>query len=397
MLKSKSDARRLAVILRPFPEIFVGGARDTGDPRSYYYDRLWRTWSPAQRSAARALSRALAPAAFLGGSAAHARKLGFSTANLAEILARRAPDTRLETFFDQDERKGIHAIINAGGLPLDANPLKNKHRFEIACRTGGLPLPETIGGEQDARRHEALISKPRFGSKGKGVRRLVRGAGGRWRSSDGAIRLGNGDFGQWLARERSRNRIVQQCLAPHSSVAAMSPGALPTLRIVTCLDENGAPEVTETMLRLSLADDRAADNFNADNLVAAVDKATGRIGRALRRAGNGFVEHAAHPTTGAPIAGTRLELLEQACALAIAGHRLFGDFVVIGWDIGLSSDGAVMIEGNWNPGVNVVQLVHGRPIGETRLGALYRFHLERAAAGRWAAALPIQNATWRRE
>lgn len=371
----------------------MGGARSTDDPRSYYYDRLWRIWSPAQRSAARALSGAFVPAAFLSESAAQARKLGFATANLAEILTRRAPDARLETFFDQNERKGIHAIINAGGLPLDANPLKNKHRFDVACRAAGLPLPATVGSEEDALRHDALISKPQFGSKGKGVRRFMREGSGAWQSSDGAIRIERGQFGSWFAREQSRGRIVQQCLAPHPSVAAMSPGALPTLRVMTCLDENGAPEVTDIVLRLSLAQDRAADNFNADNLVASVDSATGLIGPALRRTEDGFVEYKTHPTTGAPIAGVRLEMIAQGCALAIAGHRAFErDFVLIGWDIGLSSDGVVMIEGNWNPGVNVLQLIHGRAIGETRLGALYRLHLERVSAARWFAAKPIQIA-----
>lgn len=371
--------------------IFEGGARNTDDPRSYYYDRLWHQWSWEQRLAARMLSRVLAPAALLGGAAAQARNLGFAPGHLAEILARRAPGSRLELFFDQNERKGIHAIINAGGLPLNANPLKNKHRFDAACREAGLSLPATIVSEHDACRFDALISKPQFGSKGKGVRRFVRISGGEWRSSDGAIRLQSGDLGRWLAHERSRGRLVQQCLAPHASVAAISPGALPTLRIVTCLDEGGVPEVTETMLRLSLAQDRAADNFNADNLVASVEQATGLIGPALRRTRRGFVEHATHPATRAAIAGVRLELLEQASALAVAGHRVFSrDFAIIGWDIGLSADGAMMIEGNWNPGVNVIQLVRGHPIAETRLGSLYRFHLQRAAEELWTAALPVQ-------
>jgi hypothetical protein len=52
----------------------------------------------------------------------------------------------------------------------------------------------------------------------------------------------------------------------------------------------------------------------------------------------------------------------------------------------------VLIEGNWNPGYNVLQLVHGRGLGELRIGALYRHHLERAPAERWTAAGPLQIA-----
>lgn len=79
--------------------------------------------------------------------------------------------------------------------------------------------------------------------------------------------------------------------------------------------------------------------------------------------------------------------------LARAAHRCFApDFAIIGWDIGLSDQGPVLIEGNWNPGYNVLQLVHGVGIGELRIGALYRHHLARAPAAAWAAAGPVQVA-----
>ena len=73
-------------------------------------------------------------------------------------------------------------------------------------------------------------------------------------------------------------------------------------------------------------------------------------------------------------------------------HRHFADHALIGWDIGLSADGPVLIEGNWNPGYNVLQLVSGRGIGGMRLGELYRYHLEQAPEAAWRAATPVQVA-----
>ena len=74
----------------------------------------------------------------------------------------------------------------------------------------------------------------------------------------GAGKMGSAMLDGWLARERSEGRIVQQCLSVDPALAAISPGALPTLRVVTVLDERGVPEVTDIALRLSLADTAAA-------------------------------------------------------------------------------------------------------------------------------------------
>jgi hypothetical protein len=372
------------------PPSFAGGAGGTTELRAYYYDRLWRQWSRAER----ALGLTLNGLPFASsGLAIRAWRSGFRRRNLAEIEARRRYGARIEAFLDQDERKGIHAIVNRAGLPLERNVLKNKLLFEQSCRAAGLPLPQSVHSVSELGEYPALISKPRFGSKGQGVHRLIRQHDGGLRSSDGLIAIPAGEVGEWLFREQAEGRIVQECLSVHPALADISPGALPTLRVVTVLDERRQPEITDMALRLSLANDRAADNFNIDNLVAPVDLRSGLLGPALRRKDGGFAESAQHPLTGAPIAGEILAQIEDVRALALAAHGHFApSYKIIGWDIGLSDRGPILIEGNWNPGYNVLQLVHGVGLGELRIGALYRFHLERAPNEAWSAASPMQFA-----
>nr|WP_246344359.1 sugar-transfer associated ATP-grasp domain-containing protein [Sphingobium fontiphilum] len=382
--------RRLALILRPMPPIFrTAAARDDG-LRASYYGRLWDGWGMGARAIADLLHRR-DHATGRDALARQARTLGFRSGNLREIHQRRRDDAPLADFLDQDERKGIHAIVNHAALPLHSNPLKNKALFEARCRAGGLALPAVIADARDAAAHDALIVKPGMGSKGKGVVRLVRQAGGDWRASDGSLNVAAGDLDPWIARRRHDGWVVQQCIVVHSDLADLSPGALPTLRIVTVRNEHGAFEVVDTALRLSLASDRAADNFNMDNLVAPVGS-DAVLGPALRRIGGGFAELERHPQTGAPIAGARLDLFDAARNLAVRAHGHFADHALIGWDIGLSADGPVLIEGNWNPGYNVLQLVSGRGIGGMRLGALYRHHLDVAPEAAWRRATPVQVA-----
>jgi hypothetical protein len=390
-----STQLRLAFILRPIPPALIE-RMDEADLRGLYYARLWSGWSERERAASLLLScknavGALTARRRFGRRALDAWRLGFAPGMLAEIDARIRPDARLGAFLDQDERKGLHALINRGALPFDANPLKNKRRFEAFCRGAGLPVAATLA-EDLPEGIDGLIVKPQYGSKGKGVRRFERGDDGAWVATDGSERMEPSALPQWVARQGAAGFLVQERLRTEPALLPLSPGALPTLRVTTCLDERGVPEVADVALRLSMAADRAADNFNADNLVCAV-AAHGELGPALRRVAGGFEELAAHPTTRAPIAGERLAAIEAARTLAITAHEPLADgFTVIGWDIGLTDKGPVLIEGNWNPGYNVMQLVHGRGIGEMRLGELYRFHLERLPDAAWAAAGPIQVA-----
>lgn len=382
--------RRIALILRPMPPIFrTAAGRDDG-LRAAYYGRLWDGWGIGARAIADLLHRR-DHATGSDALARQARALGFRPGNLREIHQRRRTDAPLADFLDQDERKGIHAIVNHAALPLHSNPLKNKTLFEAWCRAGGLALPAVIAGARDTAAHDALIVKPGMGSKGKGVVRLMRRDNGDWRASDGSLHIAAADLDPWIAHCRQAGWIVQQCMAVHPDLAELSPGALPTLRIVTVRNEHDAFEVVDVALRLSLASDRAADNFNMDNLVAPVGL-DAVLGPALRRTGGGFAELERHPQTGAPIAGARIALCQAAQELAVRAHGHFADHALIGWDIGLSVDGPVLIEGNWNPGYNVLQLVSGRGIGGMRLGALYRHHLDRAPEKAWRRAAPVQVA-----
>jgi hypothetical protein len=50
----------------------------------------------------------------------------------------------------------------------------------------------------------------------------------------------------------------------------------------------------------------------------------------------------------------------------------------------------VLIEGNWNHGTDIVQLVSGKGLDRTRLGELYRFHLRRLPDDAWRSARPVE-------
>jgi len=335
----------------------------------FYHGELARHWTGGDRLFAHLLSLAR-----LGGWSSWERRM---------------LDPRIRADgLSMADRKGLHRLLNPAAFPLAANPLKNKRLFARIAARAGLPVPDSFDP------HEAslarwldnrpdIIAKPSFRSKGAGIVRYVRAADG-WRAGTAPV-----DEASLLSKLTAiaHEGIVQVHEATHPSLAEVSPGALPTLRVMTCLDESGEPECCGRALRLSAREDHPVDNFNAGNLVCAVD-IEGRCGQAHHA--TGCCDR--HPITGGRIPGRAVPDLAAAIGVALAAHRIFrGGFTVIGWDIGLTVRGPVLIEGNWNPGTDVVQLVEETGIGASRLGRLYRHHLGRLTPERWRSARPVER------
>ena len=301
------------------------------------------------------------------------------------------PDVRASGLSMAD-RRGVHRFLNPAGLPLSTNMLRDKAMFARHAAQQRLPVPTTFDPQcgnleswLDAR--GAVIAKPGHSSKGRGVVAFRR-AGGQWLGPGGKFETN--ELARRLVACIARHGVVQELLGPHEQLRMLSPGALPTLRIVTCRNERGDPESCETILRLGSDSSRPVDNFNAGGLAVRLDS-SGRCEGAFRANGCAADVLSAHPTTGERIAEKRVPALKEAVALALLAHRSLPEgYVVVGWDIGLSERGPMLIEGNWNPGTDIIQLVGGVGLDQTRLGGLYRFHLERVPEQLWRAAKPIE-------
>ena len=111
----------------------------------------------------------------------------------------------------------------------------------------------------------------------------------------------------------------------------------------------------QAAIRLALARG-AVNNFGdgtAGNGYAEIDPGTGRLGplRLADPSGMGLVSLPAVPSTGAAVEGVRLPGWEEAHALALEAAVRFLPSRSLGWDIGLTTRGAVLVEGNrcWHP------------------------------------------------
>lgn len=91
-----------------------------------------------------------------------------------------------------------------------------------------------------------------------------------------------------------------------------------------------------------------------DALTAMIDIRTGQV---LTDAvdQNKLVEYAAHPVTGVKFKGLQINHWEETLEMMRRAVPLVGRLSNVGWDVAITKDGPVMIEGNTIPGFNTAQ------------------------------------------
>jgi hypothetical protein len=269
----------------------------------------------------------------------------------------------------------------------DEQRLSDKLDFHDRCQALELPVVPIYFAATNGRAEDAfartqdlpqrdLFIKPRKGCGGNGASRW-RYEGG-FRGKDGGLRSAEAMRREIIDRSRATPLIVQPALANHAELHDINCGALATVRIVTCRNEENRFEVTCAAFRMPRSSHSVVDNFHAGGIAAAIDISNGCLGAATDM---GLNPQTAwfdfHPTTKAAIKGRILPFWDQVLAVAESAHSHFDEFTVIGWDIAILADGPCIIEANGAPDLDIIQRTARRPLGNERLGRLMAWHLKR--------------------
>jgi hypothetical protein len=224
-----------------------------------------------------------------------------------------------------------------------------------------------------------LFVKPRSGSGGHRMERWDFIGQGRYRNAHAQV-LTREQLTEKLARQSLKDDfLVQPRLANHPALDDISNGALATVRLLTCRNEQGRAEATNAAFRMAIGNS-VVDNFHQGGLATAVDLQTGVIGMASDigiRPDVGWRD--THPVSGARFAGRTLPHWPEVVALAVRAHEAFPQRVVVGWDVAMLADGAMIIEGNGKPDLDIHQRAERGPAGESRIAHLLAFNVDRRA------------------
>jgi hypothetical protein len=162
--------------------------------------------------------------------------------------------------------------------------------------------------------------------------------------------------------------LIEERIRPHPAMAEFIGPTLCTVRVVTIVALDGSPRIVASVLKLQ-PKPLGVDHLMYGALGCWVDPDTGRLGPGRTRANCAYTS--VIPGTDRSFVGYRLPCWEQVKEVALQAAVAFPWARSIGWDIGISDRGPVVIEGNqkWSPSLVQLPAPYGLMRGD--LKALY--------------------------
>lgn len=165
--------------------------------------------------------------------------------------------------------------------------------------------------------------------------------------------------------------LVQERLKPHPAMAAILSDVCPTVRFMTLRTANGIEHLGAA---LRIGSGRSpTDNLAGGGLLAPIDITTGRTLATISLDRDIPQRVEKHPLTHAPMASSEVPDWNELKNLVDRSAAAFNFLPCIGWDIGITDRGPVVIEINTRPRCVSVQSNRSTGLLDTALGEeLYR-------------------------
>lgn len=142
-----------------------------------------------------------------------------------------------------------------------------------------------------------------------------------------------------------RQWLVEQFVTQHPTMAALNPSSVNTLRIITWYD---GTNVTVLSRVLKCGNGADVDNVSQGGMYTMLDERGVAIHAAFDQDNDTFE---IHPSSGTPIVGFQVPLFDQVLEVVDRIARVVPDIPYVGWDIAITPDAPIVIEGNYNTGI----------------------------------------------
>ncbi|MEO1331242.1 MAG: sugar-transfer associated ATP-grasp domain-containing protein [Pseudomonadota bacterium] len=175
--------------------------------------------------------------------------------------------------------------------------------------------------------------------------------------------------------------LLQDRIAPHPTLQKMAGDALGTVRVVTVRDGRDVKPIYAVWKIPAVG--AIADNFWRDgNMLAHIDLETGETVRVQIGSGVGARLIDTHPGTGETLLGVTMPDWDAMLALVERAALAFPATPVIGWDMGLTDQGPLVVEGNTNPNHTLFQIAANEGLFAGERGRWFERMLTEAKAAK---------------
>jgi hypothetical protein len=162
-----------------------------------------------------------------------------------------------------------------------------------------------------------------------------------------------------------RPYLLEERIFPHHLLADLIGPTLCCVRVVTLIGRSGEPSILGAVYKIQ-PEPLGVDHLDYGALGSWVDLETGALGPGRSR--QNFEYASVVPGTSRKFVGFQLPHWEEIKRLALRAATIVPWARAIGWDIGISEKGPVLIEGNWHWSTNLLQIAapHGLMTGELK-------------------------------
>ena len=185
--------------------------------------------------------------------------------------------------------------------------------------------------EEFVKRHDKVFIKPLDGSQGKDINILDT----------------NGLRGFRL--EDNRGFIAEEIIRQHPKMAELNRSSVNTIRVQTFKGK-----VIACALRIG-GKDSIVDNLHSKGVCGHLDLNTGVIDAPCIN--NSLEKYLFHPDSNVPLIGFQVPNWQMVISTAEGAAKVVPGVQYIGWDIAVTEEGTALIEGNHDPGHDVIQMI----------------------------------------
>lgn len=156
----------------------------------------------------------------------------------------------------------------------------------------------------------------------------------------------------------SSSFIHQTCIEQHVGINEIYANSINTLRFDICVDNKGKSHLLGTVMRFGKGGS-VIDNRSKGGFFVSIDDETGCLmKKGYQQMGFSGKEFCKHPDTGFVFEGYKIPYYKESKELAYNMSSILPNKLV-GWDIAITPDGPLVIEGNHDSNITMSEVAYG--------------------------------------
>lgn len=282
--------------------------------------------------------------------------------------------THIKNYKDYLSLKEYYHIIGASQMrfPEMASIINNKLSLALYCKSNQLPTPELISYNL---RHSfvfnnsitSITSKEALVPYFLNILNTIPQKGLFLKLLDSQGGLGCFILNKEILNHQidlygdallNNSYIHQEIIQQHEAVSKINPNSVNTLRIDTYIDSNRKAHILSVLMRFGIGNS-ITDNASTGGFYVSVNLETGKlqgVGRQdLVKGGRVFLQH---PSSKVILEDYKMPFFQEACNLALKASNYLPTRI-IGWDIAITENGPVIVEGNEGPSLHMTDVAYG--------------------------------------